>query len=83
MMMIMILSLWSRSCGHDMLAGSADKGRSAAASDFTRPVDIMGFSHLLKVLYVYTHNTNFTVRPSHLSFCTRHNLSALLAAAAV
>jgi len=52
-MMIMTLSLWSRSCGRDMLAGSIDRGRSAAASDFTRPVDIMEFSHLLKVLCVY------------------------------
>lgn len=82
-MMIVTLSLLSRSCGHDMLAGSTGRGRSAAASDFTRPVDIMGFSHLLKVLCIYTHHTNSTVRPRHLSFCTGNNLSALPSAAAV
>lgn len=50
-MMIMTLSLFSRSCGHDMLAGCTDKGRSAAASEFTRPVDILGFSHLQRILH--------------------------------
>ena len=51
LMMIMTLSLFSRSCGHDMLAGCTDKGRSAAASEFTRPVDILGFSHLQRILH--------------------------------
>jgi len=67
-MMIMILSLWSRSCGHDMLADSADRGRSAAASDFTRPVDIVGFSHLLNV-YIYVYISTTQISPSDHVTC--------------
>lgn len=52
-MMIVTLSLLSRSCGHDMLADATDRGGSPAPLDFLRPVDIMGYSHLLKVVYVY------------------------------
>ena len=48
-----------------MLADATDRGGSPAPLDFLRPVDIMGYSHLLKVVYVYicvhTHNTNLSV----------------------
>ncbi len=83
LMVMMTLSLLLRSCGHDMLAESFCQSAQTMVDLLQLLPGLLTSWGLVTFSRFCTHNTNFTVRPSRLSFCTRNNLSALPAAAAV